>query len=147
MKHILVFKCLHHYVHPAVSSVIFQDIRFHCGDIWQQSHDPIKQIALNLSVKTVSETGDIVFALLSSHVLSVGVIQQNKMCEEPSNSTGCDYCTTQQPLPPFFRTDYMQEAFLLINIYFSISCFFKFSFECVWLWGGKRWSLQLLLLN
>lgn len=93
---------------------------------------PINQIALNLTVKTVSEIGGTVFALLSSHVQPVGVIQQNKMCEEPGNSSGCDYCTDMTLLLPddhtattssFFRTAYTQEAFLLISIYLSFPVF------------------------
>lgn len=98
--------------------------------------NPINQIALNLSVKTVSETGDTVFALLSSHVLSVGVIQQNKMCEEPGNSSGCDYCTDMTLLLPddhttatssFFQNCLHTGSFsseLSFPVFFLFVCFY-----------------------
>lgn len=143
MRHILIFNCLHYYLHSAVSSVIFKTFDFVSEIFDSGPMTLINQIALNLTVRTVSEIGGTVFALLSSHVRSVGVIQQNKMCEEPGNSSGCDYCTDMTLLLPddHTTTTYTQETFLWINIHLSFPVFST----CPVVWWQR--SLQLPLLN
>lgn len=147
MKHNLIFVNVCTIIYIQQFHLLFFKTLDFISEIFDSSPmTPINQIALNLSVKTVSETGDAVFALLSSHVRPVGVIQQNKMCEKPGNSSGCDSRS-----PPLHRHDtastrwphnnhflFFSELLTCRKLFFwSTFVYYFLFFLCVWLWDGK----------